>query len=219
MTRKPQPAPRTQAELARALGVSRQAVHRWIAAGLTAPRRGRAWNVDAVRAWRAERAAARREYGNVDLEAAVGQVERVARRDPELFAVAAHDFDRRVRAGENPVAILREAKAKFRFYKAVEQEVRALLASGALVRREAVDERVVGLCAMFRRLVLQIPARVDAEVAAATSPTEVRRIVDAEFERMVEDLAAAARVDLDAVRGRVAGATARPAHRRARDAE
>lgn len=211
MTRKT--APKTQAALARALGVTRQAVSRWVAAGLPAPRAGRPWDLAAVRRWRDERAAARREVGNADMVAALERVDRVAQRDPAGFAAVARTYDERVRAGASPAALVRESVARFKFFRALEQEVRARVLAGELVRRDQVEDRAVALAATFRRLVLQIPARVDAELAAETDSMEVRRTLVAEIELMVADLAAAARVDLDAVRGRAAPATRRRSHR------
>lgn len=186
---------RSLSELARALGVAPSTVTKWKGQGMPGAKRGR-WSVAAVRAWRdgraAERKRARVAARTPDaVERALLRTDRAKDDDPELFEAAQHDFDQRVRKGENPVAIIREATAKFRFYKAVEQEVRAKQASGDVIARSRVEDMLVERAAAFRRLVLQIPARVDAELAAETDPMEVRRILQNEIETMLADIVAA----------------------------
>jgi transcriptional regulator with XRE-family HTH domain len=185
-------AARSQSELARACGVSRTTIARWIAAGMP-DRRPDGWDVAEVQAWRkdheGERAQRRAAAATPEsIDRALLRTDTAGTRAAELQERADRDFDRLIADGANLKRLSVEAVARFRHYKALEQQIRAEQLAGDVIPRSRVDDMLVERAAAFRRVVLQIPARVDAELAAETEPMECRRILAAEIEAMLADI-------------------------------
>jgi phage terminase Nu1 subunit (DNA packaging protein) len=170
--------PKTQADLARALNVTRQAVSQWIAAGLPRPPAGTPWDLAAVRRWRrerqAERAAATAEAGAIDAARRAADLRQAA---PASVAAAEREYAARVASGESPRAIALESTTRYRLARAKTAEAELAVLRGQLIQRDAAEERMVEILSSLRSLLLALPARVDAELAAELDPTEVRQVL------------------------------------------
>lgn len=181
MARRPKtpPPPKTQAELARLLGVRRQTVGKWVAAGLPAPPSGQPWDVSAVRAWRRDRVEDR-VAASLDgrVRRAAEQSVRLRRTAPASVAEAEQEYATRVAGGESPRAIAAEAVTRYRLARAKAAELELERVRGRLVERTVAEDRVVDILRGLRAMLLEVPRRVDVELASATDPLDCGRIVE-----------------------------------------
>jgi hypothetical protein len=183
---KPEPI-LTQAALAAALRVSPQAVSRWVAVGLPRPQRGHPWDLVAVEEWRRARQADR-EAATVEsqLAEAARQTAGLRRRDQVAAALGEQEFVARLAAGENARALMLEANGRFRFAKARASELELERLRGRLVDRAEAEDRVVDILRGLRALLLELPRRIDAELAEEIDVQGCRRRLEAAVVAVLE---------------------------------
>lgn len=172
----------SQREYARRLGVSHTAVQVAIATGRISTIEGRIDPAAADREWRE----------NTDQSKPRNRITGAPRhrRKPDeppqpMRLIAGMDVE------DNPAAVagFARARAARELYQAQLAKIELDLRRGILVRADEVRLRAFNRARKARDLLIALPERLSAIIAASNEPAEVTRILDAEMERICQELA------------------------------